>query len=223
MMILTLQVWKCLTTVFAAPLTQTLIGCVFGLSVALFVERNRKPKLSLTTKQTDTHPGPPPCRGVGVSLVNTKPKPLFAWFTHREPALRASATIEFMTSDRRPFIKKLMQGRWTSSPQPPELYDLKTNQLSPYNRQNLQFREIYPGVVEGIDVAIRFQGEDDCFGYSNASYDQPQERHKRDPAFRLEKGEYIVQVTITYSGGTLTNSFRLRNDVPYNEFRLETE
>ena len=216
MISLALKYGQCFIEAFFSPLGQTFFGFLLGIAFALILERNRKPKLLLELKPTDNHTMPSPFRSVGVTLVNRKPNRWAAWFTYREPAMRASLTINFLSSDHRPFIERPMQGRWTSSPQPPEL------PATPYNQMALQFHEIYPGVDEGVDIAVRFAQEEECYGFSNASY-RPGPDWGRDPNFRLLRARYIVQVSVNHSGGTITENFLLRNDLPASEFRLETE
>jgi hypothetical protein len=209
--------------VFTAPFTQTLVALMLSTFVTMLLEHNRRPKLSLAIKKTElkkTIHATKPAQfwSVGLSLLNKAPSRWTAWFTTREAALRAQATIKFYNSDGVILIFT-MQGRWTSSPQPPELLDLRTNQLSPFTRENLRFLEIYPGKEEGIDVAVRFVGEEICYGFSTDSYCQDL---WHNPNSKLEKGQYIVEVTVQHSGGKpLSKRFRLRNDGLEKDFTLE--
>jgi len=199
-------------------LVQTLIGFLLGFSGALVLERNRKPRLSLKILPALDHKNPTAFRTVAVVLRNAKPGCFTAWFTHREAAVGASAQIRFLCEDGREYLSKAIPGRWAGSPQPPEVA-LANGLVTPYALLTLGYKEIFPGNDEQIDIAARFPGEDQCYGFTNLSYFQnPWGKHQD---FKLEKGRYIVEVQVSHTGGTLTRRFLLRNDVPHSEFKLE--
>jgi hypothetical protein len=79
--------------------------------------------------------------------------------------------------------------------------------------------DIYPGETETLDVAVRFEGDIDCYGWNNEAYLHPD---RRNPAWRLPASRYLVKASIVTSGDTWINAFRLANDVVrLDDLRLE--
>ena len=198
---------------------QTLLGFLLGLVSALCLERNRKPKLSLSVLPARDHSNPTRFRTVAVVLKNAKPNKVVSWFTHREGAIGVSAKVRFLCEDGRGYFSQSMPGRWANSPQPPEVA-LANGKLSPYALSRLDYCEVLPGVDEQIDVAIRFESEDECYGFTNMSYFQrPWGKHNE---FKMSQGRYLVEVRVSHTGGEIVGRFLLRNDGPNSEFKLET-
>jgi hypothetical protein len=79
--------------------------------------------------------------------------------------------------------------------------------------------DVYPGEFEILDVAVRLDDEEDCYGWKNESYFciPPW----RNPNWKLPRGRYLVSVEIASSGQKCVGLFRLINDVPGTDFRLE--
>jgi hypothetical protein len=79
--------------------------------------------------------------------------------------------------------------------------------------------DVYPGEQERLDIAARFDNESECYGWSNDSYFS--DPVWRIPDWRLPPGRYLVNVTVVSSGEKATGLFRLVNDVPQSDFRLQ--
>jgi hypothetical protein len=76
--------------------------------------------------------------------------------------------------------------------------------------------DIYPGHLQPLDVAARFDGEAECYGWNNESY-----IHQwRNQAWRLPLGRYLIRVSVASSRETWSNVFRVVNDVSRTDFRL---
>ena len=116
-----------------------------------------------------------------------------------------------------------MPVRWVRSPEPIVNKIVDTNgkvqfYVQDYTRVGMESRiDVYPGDEEMLDVAVRFNGEEACFGWNNESY-----LHKwRNPDFQLKPGRYIVKAIITSSGRKCVGKFRLINNVQaLKDFRL---
>ena len=109
--------------------------------------------------------------------------------------------------------------RWAASDEPftPQLVDGNVAQLFDPVKYNAAFRrDCFPGNPELVDIASRFDKDDDCYGWSNESY----VKGWRNPEFRLPKGRYLVKVTIRSSGDTAYGVFQLENSVAREHFRL---
>jgi hypothetical protein len=79
--------------------------------------------------------------------------------------------------------------------------------------------DIHAGEDVPLDVAVRCDQDQECYGWNNWSYwsNPPW----RNPQWKLEKGRYLVEVMVTSSGQTCRGLYRLINDVPRSDFRLE--
>ncbi len=79
--------------------------------------------------------------------------------------------------------------------------------------------DVYPGESEILDVAVRLDDEEDCYGWNTESYFCIPAW--RNPNWKLPRGRYLVRVTVTSSGQKCVGTFRLINDVSRTDFRLE--
>jgi hypothetical protein len=117
-----------------------------------------------------------------------------------------------------------MPVRWAGSDEPfsyQALPDGKIVQLFDPAKYNAAFRrDCFPGAPELVDVAARFDNDEDCFGWSNDSY--LPEKGWRNPEFRLPKGRYFVKVTVRSSGEKMCGVYTLENSVARQHFRLTT-
>ena len=79
--------------------------------------------------------------------------------------------------------------------------------------------DVYVFPTEGQDAKQQSMDEAECYGWSNESYfSNPV---WRNPDWRLPSGRYLVKVTVISSGEKCTGVYRLVNDVPQSDFRLE--
>jgi hypothetical protein len=118
-----------------------------------------------------------------------------------------------------------MDVRWASSPEPIDLTGQIVDQQQPaqlvcriVNFAGLESRmDVYPGEEEKLDVAVRFRGEPECYGWNNEAYFNDW----RTPDWKLDGGMYLVRAVITSSGSKCIGIFRLMNESePLTAFRL---
>ena len=97
---------------------------------------------------------------------------------------------------------------------PIKLYMRDPSRLTPISRIDIHAGESVP-----LDVAVRCDQDQECYGWNNWSYwsNPPW----RNPQWKLEKDRYLVKVMVTSSGQTRRGVYRLINDVPRSDFRLE--
>ncbi|GAH46326.1 unnamed protein product, partial [marine sediment metagenome] len=117
-----------------------------------------------------------------------------------------------------------MQARWVSPQEPlpiqvvaqghPTMYMFDPVRLAPD-----MYRDIYSGESEQLDVAVRFDNDDECYGWCDDNYNS--KPLWRNPDWKLNPERYLVEVTIVFSGGRCNGLFRLINDVSVDAFRLE--
>jgi len=64
---------------------------------------------------------------------------------------------------------------------------------------------------EPIPVAMKFEGEPDCYIFSNESYCFPL---RQNPSWRIPPGLYRLRVTVNYEYGRAEEDFKLSNEGP---------
>lgn len=112
--------------------------------------------------------------------------------------------------------------RWSGSDEPISaqvLADGKVALLFDLAKYNAAFRRnCFPGNKESIDIAARFDSDDECYGWSNETYLPGKGWRNED--WKLPKGRYLIKVTVYSSGETVSGVFQLENTVGRKDFRL---
>lgn len=202
------------------------LGAIIAILITIVIELLRKPNFGfeiLPPKDMDFDNQPANrMRAVCLKLVN-KPLPKGARWMSRNPALQCHGTITFHHLDGQNVFGRSMIVRWSGAPEPNPLRirigAAEGLVFDPVRITHIQKMDIYPGESADIDIAARFDGEPECYGWSNESYfSNPPWRTAQ---WRLEPHRYIVKVTIFSSGETCSEIFRLINDVQQQDFRLE--
>jgi hypothetical protein len=218
------------------------LGAVFGgiltILITVFVEYLRSPSLGLSLgEEPRDHPYPEgkPARVMRSLTVKLSNKALWGprWMT-RAPALQCRATITFHHLDGQDVFGRAMEGRWCESAQPAGMEGageiVRTNERQESDRiifriidpmrVTLKSRiDVYPGESELLDIAVRLDDDEPCYGWNNETYFC--ETPWRNPKWKLERGRYLVRVTVVSSGQKCVGTFRLINDVTRSDFRLE--
>src|SRR5271165_519563 len=146
------------------------------------------------------------------------------WWTLLAPSVACRAQISFHTPTGHDFFGRSMVGRWANTPQPQPIVVpagggqfLQVVDIDKYTRESRL--DIYPGEREPLDIAVRFDGDTDCYGWTNESHFAPRMRNSK---WLLPTGIYLVKVTVTVSGTPHVGCFRIHNDGPTPDtFRLE--
>ena len=140
------------------------------------------------------------------------------------PAVACRARIEFYNAaDGHNVFGRPMVGRWANSPAPePTISQMPGGAIvaildvDKFNRESRL--DIYPAETEPLDVAVRFKGDQKCYGWNNKSTLHPK---GRVPQWELSSGVFIAKVTVTVSGKPHVRYFRIHNEGPHEAFRLE--
>ncbi len=203
------------------------IGAILASAFVAFVEYSRKPKLGLKIGDTEkaNWTGRPAnkARWLRVKAENKQLPRLARWLS-RNTALHCSGLITFYHLDGQNVFGRSMQARWVSVWEPlpiqivaqghPTMYMFDPVRLAPE-----MYRDIYSGESEQLDLAVRFDDDEECYGWCDDNYlSDPQ---WRNPAWKLDKGRYLVKIEIRSSSTKRCDIFRLINDIPINNFRLE--
>lgn len=140
-------------------------------------------------------------------------------FSSRKPAWSSKATIEVFDLNGNRVVADPIYARWPSQPEPltPAVAGQQQVNLPDFARlMNARKVDVHAHEEEYISLAIKFDGQSECYIFSNESYLYPA---WSNPAWRLNSGIYRVLVTVFYGRGlsqctfTLTNQRTARNSV----------
>jgi len=69
--------------------------------------------------------------------------------------------------------------------------------------------DIHPKIPETFCILLKYENEDECYAFSSWSYLRG--RGHRVDEWRLNAGEYIAEIELSYSGRRILEKFLLRN------------
>lgn len=202
------------------------LGAVLSFLATIVVEYQKKPKLQFAIENKPLvrrHPvGAPVTDSTFLRIVVTnKPMPkLLRWFA-RSAAYQCTGDIQFHDpDDGAPLLLRAIPVRWAASDEPFSYQAVsggKVAEVFDPAKYNAGFRrDCFPGTPELVDVAARFDNDDDCYGWSTESY----VKGWRNPEFKLSKGRYLAKVTIRFSGEPVSGVFKLENSLARPNFKL---
>lgn len=207
---------------------EVVLGAVIAIAITILVEALRKPSLDLriaepTDRAYQNRPAAE-VRFLHLRLVN-KPLPRWCRWMLREPALQCHGWISFHYLDGQRVFDRTMPIRWAGSPEPTttafivEAGDSRVRVIDP-TRITLESRiDVQPDESELLDVAAKFDHEEECYGWSNESYFS--DPVWRNPRWALPNERYLVKVQVQTAGQSVTKLFRLVNTQQQEDFRLE--
>lgn len=206
---------------------QIVAGSLISIGFVIWMEFVRQPhlKISIPPPADINYQGGRPAqrmRSLRLSVSNANLPFLLRWLM-RLPAQKCHGTISFHHLDGQNVFARSMQIRWIRSPEPVPIQGSVGGQplviIDPLRLTPELNWDIYPGIEEQFDVVARFDNDAECYGWSNESYfSNPV---WRNPNWKISPGRYLIKVDIFSSGKRCTGVFRLINDVPINDFRLE--
>ena len=205
---------------------EVILGAVIAILITIMVENLRKPKLVLhIASPVDLEYEGRPAKKARYLLVGVENKPLpwFAGWMSRSAALQCHGFITFHHLDGQSVFGRSMNARWSGSTEPIPIQFVLGEQsgiiIDP-TRFNVNSRvDIYPDETMRLDIAARFDNEDDSYGWSNESYLSNPVWRNQD--WKIPRGRYLINVTVVCSGERCAGLFRLVTDVVQKDFRLE--
>jgi hypothetical protein len=205
--------------------TDLVLGVLASVIVTVFFEFLKHPSLRVSeAPRDDMHYGTGHkiarvARFIQVRVVNRKPLVFFRWLLSRYTALQCQAEISFFRLDGQKIFD--MTGRWSGWPEPLALTGhvggMPIQLVNPYYLSP-EFRrvDIYPRVPRKLDIAVRFDDESECYGWTTENYQE----EWRSPSRRLPQGTFLVKVTVYTDSKPSCGLFRLINDSDADKFRL---
>jgi hypothetical protein len=195
------------------------------VGIVLIAERQRRPALSFEIEPVA------PIRQDGAKFLRVRvrnhglPRFLAAVY-ERQPALLTRVWITFYHLDGEPVFAhgRRMRGRWSDTPDPfratPVSPTMLVNVVEPFATSNSI--DIPADDYETLDVVMRGPDTEECVGWSNAH--QMAIAGAPPPVgetLTLSRGIYLVQLEAMTGGRIFDDTFRLVNDVPLLDFRLD--
>jgi hypothetical protein len=214
-------------------LVSTTIGAFLGASLSffanIFIEYKRKPKLCFEIEEppndfTFNIKSAPAknARFLRVKLIN-KSMPKWLKWLDRNTAKQCSGDIQFYhLEDYIPVFSKPMPIRWAEAEEPITTHILANGQSSQqfdYTKYNTAFRrDCFLGKSELIDIVVRFDDDNNCYGWTNDNY-MPS-KGWRNTDWEIPKGRYLIKLNVYSSGETASAVWQLENSTSQKHFRL---
>jgi len=198
-------------------LESIVIGFIFGIIAStlatLMIDYGTRPLLKIflddSPRAQGQIPNQPPHEFYHLKVRNVSAQ----WpLPGRRPAWSCKATIEiFDLNGTIRVIPETIVARWPSQPEPllptlssGHLYNI----LDPARMLMAQKYDIHSHDNPKIDIALKYEGNQDCHVFSNESYLYPM---WQNPNWRLNNGTYNLRITLYYERGRKEFNFRLRN------------
>lgn len=204
-------------------------GALLTLIISMYIEYQRKPKLYFEIEnpphEHNYDSGPVRhARFLRVNLCNRAMPKWLRWLG-RDAAMQCDGNLQFYHIDNAaPVFSKPMPVRWSLSDEPLSLQVLPDGQgaliFDPFKYNTILRRNCFPGTKETLDVAARFDEDEECYGWCNENYLPG--KGWRNGDWRLPKGRYIVRVAVLSAGEKISGVFQVENSVAKQHFRLLT-
>lgn len=202
----------------------SLLAGVMGIVLVLWVERQRRPRVCLRKGSEHeigtSHDPRPHWKWLRIQVQMVPIPRWLRWaYQHRDPALSCQAWIAFHHyPDGGAVFGDIMEGRWSEAP-PPEVVPIAAHGRlvgKGLGARNARY-DIHPTDQPHIDVVIKLEGEDRCYGWTAESYVQDW----KHPRWSLGPGRYITLVKLRTAWEEVREAFLLSNDTGMTDFRLE--
>lgn len=206
---------------------EIIIGALIAIAITIFVEIMRKPNLRIDIADPHDHAynnNHPANEGRFLAVfVRNEPLPWLARWMSRNTASACHAMITFHHLDGQNIFGRAMAGRWSRTPEPvPGIITIGNQQgvfFDHSRMMGIQRIDISPGEAERLDIAAKFDQDDECYGWSNENYFSTP--LWKNPNWQLPSNRYLVRILVRSLGERCEATFRLVADVSRGDFRLE--
>jgi len=201
-----------------------IIGFIASLASVIIYERGKRPYLTIGLGSTvdDQKPGITPYRFTHIAVENKRVCWLLRRITDRSAAYACQALIEvYFQGTRNRAIQQDIRARWSGTPELVQTVAIPTPAGTltahvpdvtklPQGRR----MDIFASYTEEFDISLKFEGDPDCYIFSNESYLVPNpaaNRPWRNPNWRLNVGDYDIVVKVLSGSITKEEHFALEN------------
>ena len=200
-----------------------LIAGIVGIVIVLWIERQRRPVLSMkvgvpgTIDEQDIMKRHP-TTFLKVQIHNRTLPRWLSWVYAGEPALSCVGWVSFYDLAGKQVVTKEMLGRWAETQDPPPIDKIEVDGKLVVRLVNPQNSvDIPPGEYSNLDIVNKIEGEDVCYGWNNESYI----KNWRNQDYTLGPGQFLAKVRVKTGGREFYDVFLIRNDGGFDGFRLE--
>lgn len=190
-----------------------ILGVLLAIFIPILFEQWKKPNLGIFAMD-ERGVGTTPYKFIHVRVVN-KPHKIIR-FIQRNYATDVKAKITFIDKHTGQELFT-MQCKWTGKPEPLEpVYNpqrgifghvFDTTKIPDAQSINIAPRE----EGEALDVAIKHDGEKECYGFNALSYAPQYQPGWKDPGKKIDLPECIVRVVVTAGDISKTKELILKN------------
>jgi hypothetical protein len=198
---------------------EIVVGASITVGIVVFAEHFRKPRIRLRIDcPADAEWADRPARSgrmLRLIVENANLPGLVRWLT-RNPAVRCYGFITFHYLDGQDIFGRPMPILWSNLPGVQQFPD---GRVEAYALDSVKHIDIHAGYSEPMQVAARFDDDEECYGWCYDTYfSNPL---WRNPDWKLGRARYLVRAEVICASGRSIGLFRLMNDVPVKSFRLE--
>jgi hypothetical protein len=202
---------------------------ILSILAVLGLESLKKPRLRFSLGAPgeifpDDPLGRKPAKWTHIYVRNEPMPSWLSWAWDRDPALSCHGSLSFTDQKGQDVFGRAMPIRWANNPEP-LIQDPASGLPKGIDWDKMRVGHLWdiaPAPISHMeygvaDVAFRADGESDAYGWNNDAY-----LHDwRNPQWRLPPGNYTVRIAVRTGGQVFRDTFRLINDTPYAQFRLE--
>ncbi len=209
---------------------EALFGVLVGALIVVRVEEFRKPSLKFRLVPTTDGQYPPnrPAKRSRLAHLQVLNMVLPKWarWMARNAALQCRGTVSFHHMDGQNVFGRAMPVKWVRTVEalPMEIRGPDGESVIGYLFDPLRITsesrtDIAPGEATEFTVAVRFDDDEDCYGWNLESYQS--NPPWRNPRWKLPHGRYLIRAEIFSGDQSCSEVYRLVNDVPTDAFRIE--
>ncbi len=185
-------------------------GTIASLIVIVIWECYKQPKLVIEIpERSEKEPTIQPLNQTSRAFYHLTVKN-----TGRSPAYHCSIRMKFSdaNSEKQPFE---INGKWDHAPEPFIRSLVPTKVLPNGEIENIdgeirqdflipfaEVIDIYPAASEDFCIVFKSDNEEECYAFGSRGYIKSRDHKVKE--WKLDVGEYIVEIEITYSGKKLT-------------------
>lgn len=210
------------------PASSIVIGGLITILTAIVIEYYRRPKLEFeianpVVKDLINCPVKK-AKWLLVKVTNNKLPSIFFWMS-RNPAIQCHGYITFYRIDGQKVFSNKMPIKWSNKP-PSIAISVKMdngqfiNVIDPVG--NYFAENIYPGESVNIDTVAKHDDDENCFGWTWENENTDPKKWFRNKSWELNKGLYLIKISIQTSGDKFEKCYRIINDLNFDNFRLES-
>lgn len=200
----------------------SIIGVLVGAAIVMLIERQRKPNLSLNigyAGETDwgENQNPRYVKVLEIGVKNSQLCHLLRPFMHRNAAVHCYGNVFFYEQSGEEYTRifNKIDVKWTSLPATQIIHSKILKGFTPYE---VKYNDIHPGETELIDIAAKYDDDEDCYVWC---YDSYKCLRLKNPELRIPNKECFVYMDIRFAGQHLIDVFKMINGKSREQFELK--